>query len=180
MIIKREKNSKWEPCPEYMGIAKIIDMTPLKEVETKFGTREVFRFLLEIDQQREDGGYWVVSTRPFTPSLHERAALRQFVDRVAGPLTEAQLDEGFDIESLVGQYVHVAVEHAKSEDGQTTYANITYISKPKEKYDEWQSEYERLKDREASLEAQVAEFEDLFIEEKEEKKEKKAPAKARK
>lgn len=147
MIIKKEKTAKWDPCPEYNGISKIVDITPLKKVETKFGEKEVFRFILEIDEEREPGHNWTVSTRPFTVSLHEKAALRQFLDRVIGPLTEGQLEAGINTETLVGTYANIIVEHVQSEDGLTTFANITYISKPKGKWSKWESDYIRIQDR---------------------------------
>ncbi|MFZ9938330.1 MAG: hypothetical protein ACO3JG_14930, partial [Luteolibacter sp.] len=63
--------------------------------------------------------------RGFTPSLHEKAALRAFLKQWFGrDLTKAEQDE-FDTESLIGRPARVSVVH--NDYNGTTYANIGLI-----------------------------------------------------
>lgn len=146
MKIKYTENSNFQPTPEYNGIAKIVDSTELAEYTGQYGTKEQFRFILEIDEQREDGKYWTVATKPYTPSYHEKASLRMFTEKVLGRrLTNQELEEGFDTEDLIGKYCSIIVEHVVN--GEKTFANITFVGKAKSN-ETWNSDYIRLANRE--------------------------------
>lgn len=65
--------------------------------------------------------------RDFTVSMHEKSALRQFIQTWLGkPLTDEEA-YNFDIASMIGQPCMVTVMHRQSANGKT-YANIQGIS----------------------------------------------------
>lgn len=91
------------------------DASPLSDIEKKvIGTR------LTINQK-------------FTLSLHEKALLRKTLESWRGtPFTSEELDEGFDVESLVGVNANINVVHREWEG--KTYANIASIAPWKKKF----------------------------------------------
>ena len=122
----------FEAHPEYDGQAVCVDVTPLKKTQSSFGERETFRVVFETSQLRQDGKRYLLFSRGFTPSLHEKAAFRGFIKQWFGrDLTAAEQNE-FDTESLVGRPARVSVVH--SEYNGQTYANIGLI-RAVEKYD---------------------------------------------
>jgi hypothetical protein len=115
----------FEAHPEYDGQAVCVDVTPLKKTQSTYGDRETFRIVFETRELRQDGKPYLLFSRGFTPSLHEKAALRQFLKQWFGrDLTVAEQDE-FDTESLIGRPARVSVVH-NDHNGQT-YANIGLI-----------------------------------------------------
>jgi hypothetical protein len=118
-------NIPFEAHPEYDGQAVCVDVTPLKKTQSSFGEKETFRIVFETRELRQDGKPYLLFSRGFTPSLHEKAALRQFLKQWFGrDLTVAEQDE-FDTESLIGRPARVSVVHSDY-NGQT-YANIGLI-----------------------------------------------------
>lgn len=115
----------FEAHPEYDGQAVCVDCTPLKKTQSAYGERETFRIVFETSQLRQNGSPFLLFSRSFTPSLHEKAAFRAFLKQWFGrDLTKAEQDE-FDTESLIGRPARVSVIH--SEYNGTTYANIGLI-----------------------------------------------------
>lgn len=115
----------FEAHPEYDGQAVCVDVTPLKMTKSNFGDRETFRIVFETRELRQNGNAYLLFSRGFTPSLHEKAALRAFLKQWFGrDLTTAEQAE-FDTESLIGRPARVSVVH--SEYNGTTYANIGLI-----------------------------------------------------
>jgi hypothetical protein len=146
MLIKSKSNGNYTPCPEYNGVARIVDATELKTYTGKFGTKEGFRFILEINEKMGNGKYHTVSTKPFTLSLHEKSSLRKFIEKVNGrPLTQSEIESGIDTDSLIGRSVNIVVEQNKTEDG-NVFSNITYYGKSKEDAN-WKSDYIRFSER---------------------------------
>lgn len=118
-------NTPFEAHPEYDGQAVCVDVTPLKKTQSSFGERETFRIVFETKELRQDGKPYLVFSRSFTPSLHEKSALRAFLKQWMGrDLTIAEQNE-FDTESLVGRPARVSVVH--SDYNGNTYANIGLI-----------------------------------------------------
>ena len=102
-------NTPFEAHPEYDGQAVCVDVTPLKKSMSTYGERETFRLVFETRELRQDGKPYLVFSRGFTPSLHEKAALRAFLKQWFGrDLTTAEQNE-FDTESLVGRPARVSV-----------------------------------------------------------------------
>jgi hypothetical protein len=102
-----------------------VDVTPLKKTQSTYGERETFRIVFETTELRQDGKPFLLFSRSFTPSLHEKAALRAFLKQWFGrDLTTTEQNE-FDTESLIGRSARVSVIH--SDYNGTTYANIGLI-----------------------------------------------------
>jgi hypothetical protein len=115
----------FEAHPEYDGQAVCVDVTPLKKTQSAYGERETFRVVFETSELRQDGKPFLLFSRSFTPSLHEKAALRAFLKQWFGrDLTTTEQNE-FDTESLIGRSARVSVIH--SDYNGTTYANIGLI-----------------------------------------------------
>ena len=125
MKISKKSNS-FENCPEYTGPAVCVDVTEPRKVETGFGPKEVFKVVFETQLVRDDGTPYCVWSRSFTASVHEKAALTQFLRKWMGrPLSEEEEAE-FDTESLLGKTAEITVIHEEGRNGET-YANIALI-----------------------------------------------------
>jgi hypothetical protein len=118
-----ERKGDFTPCPEYSGVAVCVDVTPPETKQTKFGPADQFRVVFEIPEKKEDGERFCVWSRPFTPSLNEKAAFRKFLRQWLGrQLTAEELVE-FDTESLIGKNANIIVGHESGDAGEV-YANI--------------------------------------------------------
>jgi hypothetical protein len=125
MKLKSTPTSNFEPHPEADCTGVCVDVTPLKKTESAFGPREVFRIVFETDQLRDDGRPHLVWSRSFTPTLHEKSALRTFLKQWFGrDLNAAELSE-LDTEDLVGRKAKLSIVH--NEHNGVTYANIGLI-----------------------------------------------------
>ena len=119
----------FKPHPEYTGPSVLVDVTPLKTVQTQFGPKDKFRFVFETGETKDDGTPWCVWSAPFTPSYHENSALRPFLRKWMGrELSPAEVEK-FDLEDLIGRPAHITVIHEHS-DGEI-YANIALITPDK-------------------------------------------------
>lgn len=132
MIISAKGGGRdFAPCPEYTGRAVCVDVTPLKEYETQYGTKAKFKFAFEIDLQdesRDPVQPWVVMTKPMVPSLHEKAALTAFLKDWFGRKLTDKESVGLDLETLIGRPCNVVIVHEQSQDGSRTYANIKLLT----------------------------------------------------
>jgi hypothetical protein len=115
----------FEAHPEFDGQAVCVDVTPLKKTQSSYGERETFRLVFETAELRQNGSPFLLFSRTFTPSLHEKAALRAFLKQWFGrDLTAAEQNE-FDTDSLIGRPARVSVIH--SDYNGTVFANIGLI-----------------------------------------------------
>jgi hypothetical protein len=131
MIISASGGKKeYAPCPEYTGKAVCVDVTPLKEYETEYGTKKKLKFAFEIDlidDTRDPVQPWVVFTKPMVPSLHEKAALTKFLKDWFGRKLTDHENKALDLESLIGKSCSIVIAHEESQDGTKVYANIKLI-----------------------------------------------------
>jgi hypothetical protein len=119
----------FEAHPEFDGQAVCVDVTPLKKTQSSYGERETFRLVFETAELRQNGSPFLLFIRTFTPSLHEKAALRAFLKQWMGrDLTTAEQNE-FDTDSLIGRPARVSVVH--SDYNGTVFANIGLIRSDK-------------------------------------------------
>lgn len=157
--MKLTKNSKsFTPCPDFAGQAVVVDVTPLKTIESAYGKKEVFKVVFEVPLLREDGVPFCVWSRGFTASLHEKSAFAQFLRKWMGrPLTGAEEAE-FDTESLLGKTAEITVFQEQGRNGET-YANIALIRPDKTgKTMSPSGKFKRVKDREQTNGAADAEY----------------------
>ncbi len=131
MKIQYNNGGSFEPCPEFTGRAVCVDVTPLQTQHSQFGDREVFRLVFEVDEKREDGKPYCVWSRPYTPSLNEKANFRKDLRKWMGRDLNAQELREFDTESLLGKPAFIVVTHTEADNG-NTYANIDVLLPHKE------------------------------------------------
>ena len=149
MKLSEKKTGNFTPHPECEEPIKavIVDITEPKERQTKFGLKDEFRIVYETEvMDEENDRRFCIWSRGYTPSLHEKAALRKDLKKILGrELTKAELDE-FDMECLIGHGVKLIVQHERVDD--KTYANISFITADKDKTKLNPSgKYKRTKDR---------------------------------
>lgn len=149
-LSEKKGGGDFAPHPETDGTVKavIVDVTPLKKVQSEYGEREVFRLVYETEVTDEDGKRFCVWSRPYTPSLNEKANLRKDIKKIFGrDLTDAEKEE-FDTESLIGMGVKLIVQHEEGKDGKQ-YAVLSFIGPDKDKVTLKPSgNYKRVQDRE--------------------------------
>ena len=97
------------------------------EGEHKSARKIMLKFeITDADNRRSDGTAHTVSKR-FTASLHERAALRKFLEAWRGrPFTPEEL-KGFDLTKLLGQPCLLGIVHQEREG--KTFAGISSCMK---------------------------------------------------
>ena len=148
MKLSEKKNSNFTPHPETEGPIKavLVDITDLKERDTKFGKKDEFRLVFETEcMDEENDRRFCIWSRGYTPSLNEKAALRKDLKKMMGrELTSSELEE-FDVECLIGHGVKLIIQHEHKDD--KTYANISFIAPDKDKALKPSGNYKRIKDR---------------------------------
>jgi hypothetical protein len=148
MKLSEKKGGDFVPHPETDGTVKavIVDVTPLKKVQSEYGEREVFRLVYETEVKDDEGKRFCVWSRPYTPSLNEKANLRKDLKRLLGrDLTAQELDE-FDTECLIGMGAKLIVSHEEGKDNKP-YATLSFIGPDKEKPLKPSGKYTRVCDR---------------------------------
>lgn len=150
MKLSEKKGGDFVIHPETDGTAKavIVDVTPLKKVQSEYGERDVFRLVYETEVTDDEGKRFCVWSRPYTPSLNEKSNFRKDVKKIMGrDLTAAELDE-FDTEGLIGMAVKLIVQHEESSKDSKQYAVLSFIGPDKDKDKLKPSgKYTRVKDR---------------------------------
>lgn len=125
IIATKGDGKDFEPCPEFMGRAVCVDVTPLREYQTQYGLKQKFKIVFEIDlidSSRNPPQPWVVFTAPMTPSLNEKAALsKQLTSWFGRKLSDTEASS-LDLDTLIGRPATVVVAHEESEG--KVYANI--------------------------------------------------------
>jgi len=150
MILKDKQSSEFISHPETDGMVKavIVDITPLKEVDTQYGVKEVFQIVFESEIENDEGKRFCVWSRRFTPSLSDRANLRKELKKIMGRDFTALELKGFDIEALIGFGVNLIIQHEIGSNG-NTYAVISFIAPDKSGSPlKASGAYTRVKDRE--------------------------------
>lgn len=149
MKLSEKKNSNFTPHPETEGPIKavLVDVTELKKRMTQYGEKEEFRLVFETEvMDEENDRRYCIWSRGYTPSLHEKSALRKDLKKMMGrELTAAERDE-FDLEALIGLGVKLIIQHETKDD--RTYANISFMAPDREKSLKPSGKYVRVRDRE--------------------------------
>jgi hypothetical protein len=131
MKLSKNSGGDFAPHPETDGPiqAVIVDVTPLKKVDTAYGPKEKFRLVFETAMKRDDGTNWHVWSSGYTPTLNEKATFRKDLKRMFGRDLTAQEENEFDTESLIGLPVSLIIVHEHKDD--KTYANIAFMAPDK-------------------------------------------------
>ena len=162
MKLSENKSGDFTPHPESEGTINgvLVDITPLKEVPDKFNpgqTKEVFRLVYEteVNDDANDRRFCIWS-RPYTPSLNEKANFRKDIKKILGrDLTKMELEE-FDTESLIGKNVKLIIQHEEGQNGQT-YAVISFLGASKDGKMKASGKYKRVQDRDTDGASQPTE-----------------------
>jgi len=129
-IIAADTSIRYEPPPEDTYPAVCVDVVDLGEIESQYAgetrLRHVVKLIWQIDYLREDGLRYELSRR-FTLSLHEKAALRGFLERWRGKRFTAEELKGFDLERVLGVNGQLQVLHNTSIDGRV-WANVETVT----------------------------------------------------
>lgn len=149
MKLSEKKGGDFQPHPETEGTVKavIVDVTPLKKVQSEYGERDVFRLVYETEVEDDEGTRYCVWSRGYTPSLNEKANFRKDLKKLLGrDLTAQELNE-FDTEALVGMKCKLIIQHEEGKDGKT-YSVISFMGPDKDaKGLKLSGKYTRVKDR---------------------------------
>jgi hypothetical protein len=132
MKIQAKSGGNFETHPETSALihACIVDVTQPKPVQTEWGVKEKFKIVYESELKDSQGRHFALFSQGYTPSLHEKAALRKDLKKILGrDLTEAEAKEGIELEDLIGKPVQVLVAH-EQHDGKT-YARIAHLQPDK-------------------------------------------------
>ncbi len=130
--------SDYAKCPTGVWPAVCVDVIDLGEKETPFKIEQGPRagepkiahqiqviFLVDAEDEdgnparRDDGGMHRLG-KYFNLSLNEKSNLRKDLDRWRGiPFTDEQLQDGWDVESIIGAQAQVNIIHVKDSKGET-------------------------------------------------------------
>lgn len=159
-LLNKQTGGTFSPHPETDGPVKavIVDVTPPKPVETKFGLKDMFKIVYETEvMDDENDRRWCVWSRGYTCSINEKSNFRKDLRKILGrDLTKTELEEGFDTEALVGKGVKLIVQHEESQDGEKVYAVVSFLTADKDKPLVASGTYTRVKDRDESGDAPAA------------------------
>ena len=127
MKLSEKKGGDFTPHPQTEGKVKavIVDVTPLKTQQSQYGEREVFKLVYESEVLRDDGTPYLIWSRPYTPSIHEKSSFRKDLESILGRKLTAAERDGFDAEDLIGMGVKVLVDQDER-DGKV-FSNISKI-----------------------------------------------------
>jgi hypothetical protein len=121
-IIVSDTTGDFEPAPEGLHQAVCCDVVELGLVENEWGRREMIELRWQLVLLREDGKPYLVSRR-FTRSLHEKSALRPFLEGWRGKTLTPEELRGFDLERLIGVNCMVQILHRRTSSGRV-YAAV--------------------------------------------------------
>lgn len=129
-IIAKKTGGNFIPCPSGTFSAVCCDVVDLGVLKVSFGGKDKQQHKIyiswQIEEEKPDGKPFLTSKR-YTLSLHEKAALRKDLEAWRGkPFTETEC-EGFDVEKLIGAPCFLNVLQEKK--GDDTYANVKAIMK---------------------------------------------------
>jgi hypothetical protein len=114
-------------APAGIHSAVCVDCQDLGLLQGAYGAKHKIRLVWQLDALDPEAGRRVEVARVYTLSLHERAALRQDLERWRGrKFTDQELDLGFDLEKVIGANCQVVVSHDLGDNG-TTYANVDSV-----------------------------------------------------
>ena len=153
MKLLAKSGGDFTPHPETDGTvqAVIVDVTPLKKMQSQFGEREVFRLVYETEMEdaENENRRFCVWSRPYTPTLNPKSNFRKDLKKILGrDLTPTEESEGFDTDILIGRGVSLIVQHEEGNNG-NTYAVISFVGPDKgESPLKPSGAYTRVKDRE--------------------------------
>lgn len=137
LTIDQGNQSAFELVPEGTYVARCIKLIDLgtQKVEWQGQSKEQMKVyvcweLLDDSVKMEDGRPFATS-RTYTASLNEKAALRRDLEAWRGKRFSDEELKGFELRNILGTYCMVQIVHTEK-DG-NTYANVNAIMSTREK-----------------------------------------------
>jgi hypothetical protein len=129
-ILAKNSSEGFTPAPAGQHQAVCVDVIDLGMVERENNgekkLRHEIRIVYQIAARMESGARFTVASKPFGLSLHQNSALRPFLENWrGGPFSQQEIEDGFDVERLIGANALLNVVHTPS--GGNVYANIGTI-----------------------------------------------------
>ena len=131
LLAKGSSGGDFTPAPAGTFNAVCVDVVDKGIVERTYEGRtshdHMVGLVWEIDEEDEQGRRFLVFAR-YKISLHEKATLRKILDTWRGrPFTPKDLEEGFDLEKLVGAPAMVTIVHNDGKEGKV-FANVQAVT----------------------------------------------------
>lgn len=130
LTLKEGTTFKLVPAGQYNAVC--VDVVDLGIVKTSWQGQDrqthKCRIVFEVDEINPDNGKRYATSRMFTASLSEKAALRAFLESWRGKAFTPEELRGFDTEQLVGVGAIIQIVHEPK--GDKTYDNINSVMKP--------------------------------------------------
>lgn len=149
LVVSAETKGPYVNVSPGRHLAVVADVVDLGYQDTPFGEKHKVRLVYETDETHPEKEWPLSLHERFTLSLHEKGNLRPRVEQILGrPLTNTEVKQGFDLESIIGCSFEVAVVHR--EVGEKVYANVQSIMplRPGDAALAVSEGYVRVKDRE--------------------------------
>lgn len=125
-LIVKDNPGTFELAPEGTHVARCYQVIDLGEQQTTFGLKRKVLINFELPNElMADGRPFSVGNR-YTPSLNEKAILRQHLESWRGKAFTPDELEGFDVFKVLGHAAMVSIVHSTA--GEKTYANIKSVS----------------------------------------------------
>lgn len=118
---------KFVPAPEGTHQGVLCDVVDIGEKENSYGqVKHFIKLVFQLDVDMENGKPFIVSQQ-FNATLHEKGALRKFLQAMRGKaFTPDELKE-FESDDLLGTNAQISVIHAPGKNG-GIYANISSVA----------------------------------------------------
>lgn len=126
-IIVKDNKKDFTPAPEGLQQAVCCDVIELGEIATPWGPKEQIEIRWQSSKiNPENSTRYLINAR-YTASLHEKSNLRQHLESWRGkPFHEKDVEDGFDLEKLIGANCQIQVIHHTSQKGRT-YGKVQSI-----------------------------------------------------
>ncbi|MEO9887054.1 MAG: hypothetical protein ABJR05_14550 [Balneola sp.] len=126
LIIKEEKPD-YPLAPDGLQDAVLVDVVDLGELDTPWGPKHKLSLVFELEDTDPEGKHYVVTKR-YTWSLNEKSNLRKDLERWrCSKFTTEDLEQGIDMEAIIGLNATLFISHNESEEHGKTFANIETI-----------------------------------------------------
>jgi hypothetical protein len=128
-IYARKKDSNYTPAPEGLWLAVCVDVIDLGIVPTPWGEAPQIKIVWQLEEKDPKTDKRFIVSRKFTPSLHEKAHLRQMLESWRGRKFTKDEEKEFDIENLLGVNCQLQIIHNVKAEGET-FANVQAVVGP--------------------------------------------------
>src|SRR5215469_16939713 len=128
-IYARKPKSNYATAPEGLWPAVCVDVVDLGITKTPWGEAPQIKIVWQLEEKNPDTGKRFLVFRRFTPSLHEKAHLRQTLESWRGRKFTKEEEEEFDIEKLLSANCQLQIIHNVKAEGDT-FANVQAVVPP--------------------------------------------------